>query len=163
VVEGLLTSWRSPLSTKQIRVELAHRFAVGLRDGFDYITDLDNWHEYWPGFVRVEPGSQWNAPRDKTRLVLRLLGRETEITMTLGRLEPYRLVEYESEQPGLPDARHERHFSDDGQGHLAYRAVVEYVPRDGPRGLFDRVLVRRAIERALRTTVANLDERFGSR
>jgi hypothetical protein len=163
VVEGLLTSWRSPLSTKQIRVELAHRFAVGLRDGFDYITDLDNWHEYWPGFVRVEPGSQWNAPRDKTRLVLRLLGRETEITMTLGRLEPYRLVEYESEQPGLPDARHERHFSDDGQGHLAYRAVVEYVPRDGPRGLFDRVLVRRAIKRALVTTLENLDARFRSR
>ena len=151
------------MSTKHVRVELAHRFGVGLRDGFDYITDLGNWHEYWPGFVRVESGSRWSDPGDQTQLVLRLLGRETEMTMTLGRLEPYRLVEYVSEQPGLPDARHERHFSDDGSGGLAYRAVVEYAPRRGPRGVFDRVLLRRAITRALRTTVANLDERFRSR
>jgi Polyketide cyclase / dehydrase and lipid transport len=151
------------LSAKHVRVELAHRFAVGPRDGFDYITDLGNWPEYWPGLVRVEPGSRWSDPGDQARLVLRLLGRETEMTMTLGRLEPYRLVEYASEQPGLPDARHERHFSDDGSGGLAYRLVVEYVPRRGLRGLFDRVLLRRAIKRALRTTVANLEGRFRSR
>jgi Polyketide cyclase / dehydrase and lipid transport len=150
------------LSGKRVRVEAAHRFAVGLQDGFDYITDLGNWGEYWPGLVRVEPGSRWSDPGDQARLVLRLLGRETEMTMTLGRLEPYRLVEYASEQPGLPDARHERHFSDDGSGGLAYRAVVEYVPRRGLRGAFDRVLLRRAVTRALRTTVANLDQQFRS-
>jgi hypothetical protein len=151
------------LSSNHVRVEVAHRFAVGLRDGFAYITDPGNWHEYWPGFVRLETGSRWSAPGDQARLVLRLLGRETEMAMTLGRIEPNALVEYRSEQRGLPDARHERHFSDDGSGGLAYRVVVEYAPRAGLRGIIDRVLVRRAIERAVRTTVANLDERFRSR
>ena len=150
-------------SGRPVRVEVAHRFAVRLRDGYDYITDLGNWHAYWPDLVRIDPDSRWSAPGDRTRIVLRLLGRETEMVMVLDRIEPYRLVEYMSEQGGLPQARHERHFADDGDDGLAYRAVVEYVPRSGLQGLFDRVIVRRAIERALRTTVGNLDARFAAR
>jgi Polyketide cyclase / dehydrase and lipid transport len=149
-------------SRRPVRIEVAHRFAVGLREGYDYITNLGNWHAYWPDLVRIDPDSRWNAPGDRARIALRLLGRETGMTMVLDRMEPYRLVEYVSEQSGLPDARHERHFGDDGDNGLAYRAVVEYVPRSGLRGLFDRVLFRRAVERAVRTTLANLDARFAA-
>jgi hypothetical protein len=147
---------------REITVEVTHRFAVGIGDGFDYITNIDNWPEYWPGLVRVEPGSRWRAPGDQARLALRLLGRETEMTMVVSRIEPYRLIEYVSDQSGLPGARHERHFAEDGDHGLAFRAVVEYVPRSGPRGLFDRVVFRRALERAIRTTFANLDARFAA-
>ncbi len=146
-----------------IRVELGHRFAIGMSDGFDYITDLRNWPRYWPDLVRIEPGSQWREPGDRARLVLRLLGRETQMTMTLGRIEPCRLVEYTSVQSGMPDVRHQRHFSDDGHGGLDYRLVVEYLPRRGALGLFDRVLLRRAVRRAMAKTVSNLDTRFASR
>jgi hypothetical protein len=143
-----------------VRVEVAHRFAVGLREGYDYITDLGNWHAYWPGLVRIDPASRWSAPR--TRIALRLLGRETEMTMVLDRMEPYRLVEYVSEQRRLPEARHERHFVDDGSHGFAFRAVVEYAARADLRGLYDRLVVRRAVERAVRTTVLNLDARFAA-
>jgi hypothetical protein len=34
--------------------------------------------------------------------------------------------------------------------------VVEYEPRSGLRGLYDRVLVRRGVERVLDQTIANL-------
>ena len=118
-------------SDRPVRVEVAHRFAVGLRDGYDYITDLGNWHAYWPGLVRIDPDSRWSASGDRTRIALRLLGRETEMTMILDRMEPYRLV--------------------------------EYVPRGGLRGVFARVIFRRAVERAVRSTVANLDARFAAR
>ena len=73
--------------------------------------------------------------------------------------DPYRLVEYTSEQAGLPAARHWRHF-DERDGELAYRIVVEYEPRRGWRGLADRSVVRRATERAVHETLANLHERF---
>jgi len=53
----------------------------------------------------------------------------------------------------LPDLQHERRFDDAG-GELQYRATVEFTPR----GLYDRFIVRRAIARALRTTIANLDK-----
>jgi uncharacterized protein YndB with AHSA1/START domain len=138
-----------------MRLEAERRFAVPVREGFDYITDQRNWPEYWPGLLRIEPGSQWSEPGDVTRIVVRILGRAVPLEMTLRRLEPPRLVEYTSTQPGMPDARHERIF-EDVDGRLHYQIAVELEPR----GLYDRVVVRRGIARALRRTLANLDAVF---
>ena len=139
-----------------IRIEHQERFAVPVETGFAFITDLANWPAYWPGFVRSEPGSRWAAPGDEARIVVELLGRETELRLTMRRLEPNRLVEYESVQPGLPDARHERHFTPAGSDGFDYRLAVEYEPRGGVRGISDRLILRRGVERALRRTTANL-------
>ena len=144
-----------------MRLELTHRFAVPLRSGFDYIVEPRNWPQYWPGTVRVEAGSQWRAPGDRARVVMRLLGRSVELEMTLRAFDPYRLVEYVSVQRGLPDARHERGFSAVGEG-FEYRLAVEFEPRAGLRGAFDRQLVRRAVMRTMRRTIANLDVRLRS-
>ena len=142
-----------------LRVEREHRFDCSVEAGFAYITNIDNWPHYWPGFVRMAPGSKWSTPGDEAVLVVRLLGREVELRMTMSRIEANRLVEYASTQPGLPDVRHERHFVSE-DGGLRYRLVVEYEPRSGARGLYDRFLVRRGVERALRQTVANLEARL---
>ena len=120
-----------------MRLEVTHRFAIPLRDGFDYIVEPRNWPEYWPGLIRVQPGSRWRAPGDRARVVMRLLGRNVELEMTLRTFDPYRLVEYTSVQQGLPDARHERGFSAVGDG-FEYRLAVEFEPRAGLRGAFDR-------------------------
>jgi len=140
-------------------ISVGRRFAFPLRDGFDYITDLRNWPEYWPGLVRLDPESRWSQPGDTARLTLKLLGRPAELEMTLTRIVPYRLVEYASVQRGLPDAVHERHFADDPTG-FDYRIVVALQPRDGVRGLVDRLVVARAVERTARQTLDNLERRF---
>lgn len=139
-----------------MRVECEGDFDVPLEAGFAYITDPANWPDYWPGLVRIEPGSRWGAPGDEAQIVTRLLGREVALRMRLLRFEPKRLVEYESTQDGLPDARHERRF-DATDGGFRYRLVVDYEPRSGLRGIIDRILVRRGVESALRRTVANLE------
>jgi len=139
-----------------IRVEHSHRFSTPLERGFDYITEIDNWPAYWPGLVRIEPGSRWVAPGDTATLVIRLLRREVELALTLVELEQYSLVRYTSVQQGLPDAHHERHFAAAGDG-FDYRLVVEYEPRRGGRGIFDRLILRRAVAGALRRTVENLE------
>jgi hypothetical protein len=64
-------------------------------------------------------------------------------------------------QPGLPDARHERHFERDGGGFV-YRLVVELEPRAGLRGIVDRTLLPRGIRRAFETTFAALERPLGS-
>lgn len=143
------------------RIELDHHFAVPLARGFDYITAPGNWPEYWPGLIRLDPGSRWREPGDRARLTLRLLGRPVELDMTLRRFEPRRLVEYTSVQRGLPDARHERHFTASGDG-FDFRIIVELDGRPGLRGVLDRIVVRRATARVLRQTVANLERRFAS-
>jgi hypothetical protein len=69
-------------------------------------------------------------------------------------------VTYTSTQPGLPDARHERHFEPDGDGFV-YRLVVEYEPRGGLKGLYDRFAVARGIRRAFRDTFDALERALG--
>ena len=145
--------------TGNVRIECAHHFDVPLEEGFAYISDLGAWPEYWPGLVRVDPSSRWQAPGDRARLVLRLLGRPVELDMTLERFESPRLIAYTSVQRGLPDAHHERHFTASDGGFL-YRLVVELEPRPGARGAFDSVILRRAVRRALQQTVANLERQF---
>jgi hypothetical protein len=142
-----------------VRIEVERRFGVSVREGFDYITDPANWPAYWPRFVRLDPDSCWREPGDRARLTLRMLAREVELEMALSRVEPYRVVEYTSEQRGLPAARHWRHFDEAGGG-LAYRIVIEYSPRVGWRGLLDRTVVRHATTRTARRTMANLERRF---
>ena len=148
--------------TAPIRIEVERRLPVSVHDGFDYITDPANWPEYWPRLVRITSVRRWREPGDRASLALRMLRREVELEMTLVRLEPYRLVEYTSEQRGLPAARHWRHFGQ-AEDELAYRIAVEYQPRPGLRSLFDRLVVRRAIERSLHETIANLERRFRER
>lgn len=144
-----------------IRIEREHRFAVPVEAGFAFITDMANWPLYWPGFVRLEPGSRWSAAGDEALIVVRLLGRKVALRMTLGRFDQNRLVEYESTQSGAPDAHHERHFAP-AEGGFLYRIVVEYRPRAGFRGLYDALLLRRGVARAIQKTFANLDAKLSS-
>jgi uncharacterized protein YndB with AHSA1/START domain len=138
------------------RVQAARRFDVPVERGFAFITDTANWPKFWPGFVRLEEGSSWGAAGDTARLVTRLLGRERLLTMSITTFEANRLVTYTSTQPGLPDAWHERHFERDGDGFV-YRLVVEYEPRGGIAGLFDRLLLARGVRRAFRRTFSALE------
>jgi uncharacterized protein YndB with AHSA1/START domain len=144
-----------------VRVEAAHRYDVPVERGFAFITDTANWSRFWPGYVRLEEGSSWGAAGDTARLVTRLLGRERLLTMRITAFEPNRLVTYTSAQPGLPDARHERHFEPDGGGFI-YRLVVAYEPRGGIAGLFDRFLLSRGVRRAFQRTFVALEHELSS-
>lgn len=142
-----------------IRVETEHRFDVSVERGFAFITDTANWSKFWPGYVRLEEGSIWGAAGDTGRLLVRLLARERLLTMTITRFEPNRLVTYTSTQPGLPDASHSRHFEPDGAGFI-FRIVVEFEPRGGIAGLFDRFLLARGVGRTVQRTFAALEQEF---
>ena len=48
--------------TQPVRIEVNRRFGVPLREGFDYITDPNNWPQYWPDLVRIEPGRAGESP-----------------------------------------------------------------------------------------------------
>ena len=145
-----------------VRIEAQRRLPVPLHEGFDYITDPANWPAYWPRLVSLDRASRWHDPGDRARVTLRFLGRAVTLDMTLLRIEPYRLVEYRSEQRGLPDAAHRRRF-DDVDGALLFAIAVDFEPRRGWRGGIDRSVLRRATARTVRQTHANLDRHFRAR
>ena len=144
-----------------VHIEVSHTFPVSVAEAFAYITDMKNWPAYWPDFIRIEnpDGAGWSNPNDKVTIVIKLLNRERALHMELKEFQPDTRVAYVSHQYGLPDVRHERHFKAVPAG-CEYRLVVEYEPRQGFTGLFDRFLVKRSVERAMRKTVQNLDRVF---
>ncbi len=144
-----------------VRIEVSHTFPVSVAEAFAYITDMKNWPEYWPDFIRVENPSQarWSSPSDKATIVIKLLNRERALNMELKEFLKDTRVTYISHQQGLPDVRHERHFKAVPTG-CTYRLVVEYEPRTGVTGLFDLLLVKRSVERAMHKTVQNLERVF---
>ena len=144
-----------------IRVELTHTFPVSVGDAFAYITDTGNWAEFFPNFVRLDDPThaKWNSPGDEVTVVIRLLGRDVEVHMTLNQFQENVRVTYVSRQQGLPDASHERHFKAAPKG-FEFRPIVAFEPRGGFAGLFDRLLVKRAIAGALRKTIENLESAF---
>jgi uncharacterized protein YndB with AHSA1/START domain len=144
-----------------MRIEGTREYDVPVERGFAFVTATANWPRFWPGYVRLEPGSSWGAPGDTASLVTRILGRERTLTMTVTDFVPNRLVAYTSTQTGLPDARHERHFEARGHGFV-YRLVVEVEPRSGLRGILDRFLLPRGIRRAFESTFAALDRELAS-
>mgnify|MGYP003577972062 CR=1 FL=1 len=144
-----------------MRIEVIHTFDVSVAEAFAYITDTKNWPEYWPGFIRIEkaPAASWSIAGDKVTVVIKLLNRERALNMELESFRKDACVTYVSRQRGLPDVRHERHFEAARDG-CRYRRIVEYEPRRGFAGLFDRMLVRPSVEQALRKTVQSLDRIF---
>jgi Polyketide cyclase / dehydrase and lipid transport len=147
-----------------VHIEVSHTYPVSASEAFAYITDIKNWPEYWPGFVRIENPSdaKWSTPGDKVTVVLKLLNRERTMNMELREFEKDLRVIYVSRQDGLPDAHQERHFKSVPAGHK-YRVVVEYQPRQGLVGLFGQLLVKGSVERALQKLMQNLDRVFQQR
>jgi hypothetical protein len=147
-----------------IEVELTHAFPVSVDEAFSYITDTRNWVEYWPDFVRIEDPESvaWDAPGDSVTVVVKLLGREVGLDLTLEEFERNSVVRYTSRQHRLPPARHERRFSPAPDGFV-YRLSVSFEPRTGPAGLFDRFVLERAVASALRKTIENLERVFDRR
>jgi hypothetical protein len=147
-----------------LRVEVSHTFPVSVSDAFAYITDLKNWPEYWPEFIRIENPSEakFANPGDKVTVVIRLLNREYDMHIEVQEFEKDARVRYISRHHGQPDAHHERQFRAVGAG-CEFRAVIAYEPRRGLAGLFDRVVVKRSVAGAGRKTVQNLDKVFQQR
>ena len=144
-----------------ILVDQRHIFPVSVGDAFAYITDTRNWKAFFPNFVRLhDPAhAKWGRPGDRVTVVIRLLGRDVQVNMTLEQYEVDSRVTYVSRQQGLPDARHERHFRAVPEG-FEFHPVVVFEPRSGLAGLFDRLVVKRAVAGALRKTIENLEPVF---
>ena len=81
-----------------VHIEIAHTFPVSVSDAFAYITDINNWADFWPNFVRFEDqeNARWSEPGDEATIVLKLLNRERALTMMLDEFQKDAFVAYHS-------------------------------------------------------------------
>ena len=140
----------------------AREYPVGRDEAFAFLTQPACFPRYWPRMrgVRHVKGD-WTKPGDQLEVDIHVSGALRTLHMTLDQyVPPHRLV-YRSTQKGLPDARHERHFSGDAN-HCRYRLFIQFQPRPGLVGLYDRYIARLAVKRTLRVTLRNLDRIFAA-
>jgi len=144
------------------RLEVTRDLPVALNEGFDYITNVENWPEYWPKLIEIPERAsvRWREPGDRAAVVIDVRGRPTELRMTLEEFVPYDRVVYRSIQEGLPEFHHERLFRDSG-GRLRYTLVIAYAPRPGLKGVFDRLVLPRYVRASLVETMDNLERLLG--
>lgn len=140
-----------------IRVERNRRVSVSPETAFAYITDMANWERFLPGFVRFQDAAEarWGRPGDRVTVLARLFGRESELHMELKDFHPPERVAFVLRQRGLPEMHHERLFDPTATG-CRCRFVAAYEPRTGLAGLFDRLLVRRALARSFDSALLEL-------
>ena len=50
-----------------LRIEVTHTFDVSVAEALAHITDMKNWPEYWPDFIRIEnpAAAVWSNPGDR--------------------------------------------------------------------------------------------------
>jgi len=55
-----------------VRIEVIRTFDVSVAEAFAYITDMENWPKYWPGFIRIETSTaaSWSTPGDTATVVI---------------------------------------------------------------------------------------------
>ena len=66
-----------------LRIEVTHTFDVSVAEAFAYITDMKNWPEYWPDFIRIEnpAAAVWSNPGDRATVVIKLFNRERALNL----------------------------------------------------------------------------------
>ena len=71
-----------------LRIEVVHNFDVSVAEAFAYITDMKNWPEYWPDFIRFDnpAATSWSNPGDSATVVIKLLNRERALNMEFRRI-----------------------------------------------------------------------------
>jgi polyketide cyclase/dehydrase/lipid transport protein len=146
------------------RLEETRLLPVSREDGFAFITNVGNWHSYWPKLLAIpdEEHVSWSKPGDVAHVVLEVRGKPVEMTMHLDEFRAPESVTYDSTQEGLPPFRHERHFRD-RDGRLEYTLVIAFEPRGGLHGIIDRIFVTPVVKRSLTATLDNLEAIFRTR
>jgi hypothetical protein len=144
-----------------VLIEARQVFERPLAETFAYVTSTKNWPEYWPSLVGFKGGTppRWDRPGDALTLILRIMRRDAEITLTIREFAQDRHVKYVTAQPGVTQAFHERYFTA-VPGGTEFHARVTYEPRRGWKGFVDRVLLKRAIRRTLDGAIRNIEAVF---
>src|SRR5689334_12359560 len=130
-----------------VRIDVFHTFPVSASEGFAYLLNIDNWGQFWAGFVRVE--NQTSTTFDRPGVVVRMkLGIDT-IDMFVQEVQKDAFLQYKTRQRLAPVMLHERYYKD-VPGGFEYRVIITYEPRKGIFGLLDRTVVKRSLLKGTR-------------
>jgi hypothetical protein len=138
---------------QKLRVSVEQALEVPPDVGLRYLTTMDNWREFLPGFVRFAEPGRWQQPGDRASVLIRSFGSEAKLEMEMLELEPGRRVRFSMRRAGVPELHHERVFLPTETGCRCEFAVT-YRPRAGLLSLLDTAVLPRILLAGLQAAAA---------
>jgi hypothetical protein len=139
-------------------VEMTREYAIDRKVLFDYLTDPTNWPRYYNGMVEVVPPERFAEPGDSLTARHRLLGRLTDVEVTLLELHAPDRIRLRAVVSGLPPVEHDwtYHEIDDGTRVEVMMSTPEVDSWLGRT--LDRFVVPRQLEKDLRRSLDNVTD-----
>jgi hypothetical protein len=125
---------------------------------FDQVTDPGSWPSYYSGVLEVLPFDRFEAPGGTVTARYRILGRLTNVDVTLLDLRTAERIHLRADATGLPSVEHDWGFADAEGGTLV--TVTMRTPEvDSWLGrTLDRFVLPRQFERDLDRSLDNLED-----
>lgn len=145
-----------------MRTEATQRIPLPREEVYNYLIDPETWAYWMAGILDIaetDP-AEWAQPGDKVHLGYRLLGRRVETEVELEEVQPAQYVKVHATTP-VGSVNQQWFYSDAGEDSTTLRVVYETDEATSFFGsIIDRTVIPKAIERDLKTTMANLEQIF---
>jgi len=141
-------------------VEMSREYPVDRKDLWDHLTNPENLPTFYNNAIDAS-SERFAEPGDTIDMTYRVLGRNSDGTITLLEVEPGERIKLRGEVRGLPPVEHEWVYRDSGNGtRLEVRMQTEEVDSWLGRSL-DRFLIPRQLEKDLERSLDNIDTFVG--
>lgn len=138
----------------------SRRYPVSRTDAFSYLTDPQNWPDYYSGVVAVAESAAFGKPGDTVDVTYSLLGRRVGVSVTVDEIRDGEMIRHTAVVPGLPDVHQTWTYRDAGDGLMLDASLTT----EGSTSFFgraiDRLVVPRALQRDLERTLGKLEDVF---
>jgi hypothetical protein len=139
-------------------VTRSREYAIERKRLFDHATDPVNWPSYYNGMIEVLPFDRFEEPGDTVTVRYRILGRITDVEVTLVERRPAERIRLRADATGLPSVEHDWTYADTDDGT---RVIVTMQTPEVDSWLgrtLDRLVLPRQLERDLHRSLDNLED-----
>ncbi len=151
---------------RAVRIELTETFPVPLREGFEFLSQVDHWPNWHSGVTEIREAPKcgvWGKPGDTVLFCAKVLGRSLAGTVVMKEMRKYDLVRSVVTMLGLPEVHQEyRYTAADDDSFLLTVTLETEETTDFFGQVVDRTLLPRIMERDLRRTMVNLQDIFAT-
>ncbi len=141
-------------------VNMSREFQVERKQLWDRLTDPEMWPTFYNNMIHADP-ARFAEPGDRVACTYRVLGRNTEGTVTLLEIEPAERLRLRGDLKGLPPVEYDWIYSDTEQGtridvNMGSVEVDSWLGRT-----LDRFVIPKQLEKDLGRSLDNVESLVG--
>ena len=151
---------------RTMRIEQTNTFPVPLREGFDFLREVDHWPYWSSGVTEIREGpvgGSWGKPGDTISFCYEMLGRRLTGRVVMKEMREYDLVRSVVTISQLPEVHQEYCYTAADEGSFLLKVALETEESTNFLGrVVEGILLPRIMERDLKRSMVNLQDIFAT-